>query len=110
MHLVFYVLILIIFRQVNSELRSYIDQMKDQSTRCDFLCQNDESCRSGRCVLTQCFDTESCFRYCFYCDYVEKCYEAGPYCYLFNQKSSARRLSFNSFSVFLIIGLLYVVC
>jgi hypothetical protein len=59
------------------------------SSRCDYLCQNDDACRSGRCVLTQCLDTPSCFRYCFYCNYEEKCYEAGQYCFAYRARSNS---------------------
>jgi hypothetical protein len=65
------------------------DPLADKvATRCDYLCQNDDACRSGRCVLTQCLDTPSCFRYCFYCNYEEKCYEAGSYCYAYHSVRS----------------------
>jgi len=64
-------------------------QTSAQLNRCDFLCQNDDNCRSGRCVMTQCVDTISCYRFCFQCGEEEKCYETGDYCYYLRAFNSA---------------------
>ena len=84
-----------------------------QLNRCDFLCQNDDNCRSGRCVMTQCVDTISCYRFCFQCGEEEKCYETGDYCYYLRAFNSANAIKTKStligtISVFLFAALFNV--
>ena len=54
-------------------------------SRCEYICQNDDSCKSGRCVLTECSDTIACYRYCLTCsshnNFNTTCFETGAYCY-----------------------------
>ena len=51
-----------------------------QLQRCQTLCQNDDACKSGQCVLVYCSDTVSCYRFCMECFGRTECYQTGPYC------------------------------
>lgn len=51
-----------------------------QISRCDYICNNDETCKSGKCVLTYCSDTIACYKYCLNCNQQETCYETGNFC------------------------------
>ena len=85
------VLINVTLLLVSNQHRTIISaEMNTQPlTRCESLCQNDDSCRSGDCVLTFCSDTESCYKYCFTCHGKEKCFDSGGLCrYLFAASSS----------------------
>ena len=49
-------------------------------SKCDTVCANDPSCSVGKCILTQCTDSNSCFKYCLNCNGVETCYASGHAC------------------------------
>ncbi|RNA32596.1 hypothetical protein BpHYR1_038724 [Brachionus plicatilis] len=50
------------------------------SDRCDSLCQNDERCKSGQCILTYCSETVACYKFCLLCDQNLQCFETGDHC------------------------------
>lgn len=50
------------------------------SNRCDSLCQNDERCKSGQCILTYCSETVSCYQFCLLCNQNLQCYKTGDHC------------------------------
>lgn len=49
-------------------------------SKCDTICANDNSCSTGRCILTHCSDSSACFKYCLNCAGVETCYASGQSC------------------------------
>lgn len=59
--------------------------IKAQS-RCEYLCQNDDDCRKGQCVLVYCVDSPACYRYCFECYDQRLCQQSGPNCDSLNQR------------------------
>ena len=62
--------------------------------RCDSACANEPSCASGRCKISSCFDTGTCYQYCVSCKDVEQCYgTVSSECIYGNGFSSANRLT-----------------
>lgn len=49
-------------------------------SNCDTICADDATCSSGKCILTQCSESSSCFKYCLNCAGVETCYARGDLC------------------------------
>lgn len=49
-------------------------------SRCLNLCQNDQYCKSGQCILTECSDTIACYKYCMLCNSQLNCYQSGEFC------------------------------
>lgn len=92
-------------------------QSTQAQSRCEYLCQNDDNCRKGLCVLTYCIDTPVCYRYCFQCFDREECQQSGEYCgaltvadqigtYLLKSKSDKNVLNLNLFSVVIFVNFL----
>lgn len=60
-------------------LRQQHQQISSPS-RCLNLCQNDQYCKSGQCILTECSDTVACYKYCMLCNSQMNCYQSGEFC------------------------------
>lgn len=67
-------------------------QQQLSPSRCLNLCQNDQYCKSGQCILTECSDTVACYKYCMLCNNQMNCYQTGEFC---SYNSSARQLKNN---------------
>jgi hypothetical protein len=49
-------------------------------SRCNTICDQDRDCKSGKCILSECTDTELCFEFCFTCDGQKTCFASGSKC------------------------------
>lgn len=49
-------------------------------SRCNTICDQDRDCKSGKCILSECTDTELCFEFCFICDGQKTCFASGSQC------------------------------
>lgn len=65
-------------------------QQQMSPSRCLNLCQNDQYCKSGQCILTECSDTVACYKYCMLCNNQLNCYQTGEFC-SYNSSSSSTR-------------------
>lgn len=52
----------------------------EAQSKCDVTCSNDWRCRIGKCILTDCFETDTCYQYCLNCAGKVQCYGLGPGC------------------------------
>ena len=57
------------------------------SDRCDSICQNDERCKSGQCILTYCSESVACYKFCLLCEQNLQCFQTGDHCYYANRSS-----------------------
>lgn len=64
------------------------NQQQQQANRCLNLCQNDQYCKSGQCILTECSDTVACYKYCMLCNSQLSCYQSGDFC-AYNRAAAA---------------------
>jgi hypothetical protein len=51
--------------------------LTNAQSRCYTICDQDKDCKTGKCLLTECKDTEKCFEFCFKCDGIQTCYASG---------------------------------
>lgn len=77
-------------------------QQQQQPSRCLNLCQNDQYCKSGQCILTECSDTIACYKYCMLCNSQLNCYESGEFC---SYNSGIRKKTNTNFSLIIIVFL-----
>lgn len=81
-------------------------QQQLSPSRCLNLCQNDQYCKSGQCILTECSDTVACYKYCMLCNNQLNCYQTGEFC-SYNASSQQPKLTTQQhtklFLVFLVI-------
>ncbi len=56
-----------------------INLAKAQS-RCSSICDQDKDCKSGKCLLSECRDSELCFEFCFSCSGQKTCFASGSHC------------------------------
>lgn len=62
----------------------FTDQSSD---RCDSICQNDERCKSGQCIITYCSESVACYKFCLLCDQNLQCFQTGDHCLYANRSS-----------------------
>lgn len=74
-------------------------QQQQQPSRCLNLCQNDQYCKSGQCILTECSDTIACYKYCMLCNSQLNCYETGEFC----SYNSGRKKTNTNFSLIIFL-------
>jgi len=58
----------------------YVSIPAEAQSRCNTICEQDRDCKTGRCILSDCSDTERCFEFCFLCDGQKTCFASGSDC------------------------------
>ena len=66
-----YILSIIMFLSIN---------LANAQSRCNSICDQDKDCKSGKCFLSECRDTELCFEFCFLCSGQKTCFASGSHC------------------------------
>lgn len=46
-------------------------------SKCNTICDQDKDCKTGKCLLSECRDTEFCFEFCFSCSGQRTCFASG---------------------------------
>ena len=58
-------------------------KVTNAQSRCASICQQDNDCKTGKCYLSDCNDSEFCFEFCFTCSGQKTCFATGISNYFF---------------------------
>jgi hypothetical protein len=64
---------------INCFLVIFLINLTSAQSRCNSICDQDRDCKAGKCVLSECQDTETCFEFCFTCSGQKTCFASGKF-------------------------------